>query len=264
MAKTGFPYYRAETDRFQDIRIKRLKKEFHGDGYAVYSYILNEIYRVQGCFLQWDECTVFDVAEYWGLKESKVGEIVKYCGAVGLFDKELLTNGRVITSRSIQSRYIDMCKLTKRMPKIPDKICLLSEELPKNSDKSQETPSFSANSKVKENIEEKKREYPPLTPPAPDGALEEGDFFSSSLSAKDGKPRNYNGLLQGMKRLNIPQEEQDQIMKLSGYGIIGHPVWQYLNQALASIGKSDYAKNKIRLPGKFILSKLIKKNETST
>lgn len=43
MAKTGFPFYRAETDRFQDIRIKRLKKEFKGAGYAVYSYILNEI-----------------------------------------------------------------------------------------------------------------------------------------------------------------------------------------------------------------------------
>lgn len=89
MAKTGFPFYRAETDRFQDIRIKRLKKEFKGAGYAVYSYILNEIYRVKGCFLEWDESTAFDVSEYWDLKESQVEEIVKYCCAIGLFDKGL-------------------------------------------------------------------------------------------------------------------------------------------------------------------------------
>ena len=136
MAKTGFPFYRAETDRFQDIRIKRLKKEFKGAGYAVYSYILNEIYRVKGCFLEWDESTAFDVSEYWDLKESQVEEIVKYCCAIGLFDKGLFTNGRVITSRAIQIRYIEMSKLAKRNSfDIPDSICLIQEEMQKLPEK---------------------------------------------------------------------------------------------------------------------------------
>lgn len=108
MAKSGFPYYQADTDRFQDIRIKRLRKEFHGDGYAVYQYILNEIYRVQGCFLEWDESTVFDVADYWGLKENKVKEIVNYCCAVGLFDKELFAKSHILTSPEIQSQWIKL------------------------------------------------------------------------------------------------------------------------------------------------------------
>ena len=47
--KTGFPFYAADTDRFQDLRIKRLKKDMGCDGFAVYEYILNEIYRVKGC-----------------------------------------------------------------------------------------------------------------------------------------------------------------------------------------------------------------------
>ena len=106
--KIGLEYYSADTDRFQDIRIKRLKKDFGCDGFAVYEYILNEIYRVKGCFLAWDESTAFDVAEYWGLKETKVNEIVRYCCAVGLFDKALLSNGSVLSSPSIQSRYVDM------------------------------------------------------------------------------------------------------------------------------------------------------------
>ena len=36
MAKQGFSYYKAETDRFQDIKIKRLKKKYRCAGYAVY------------------------------------------------------------------------------------------------------------------------------------------------------------------------------------------------------------------------------------
>ena len=47
MSKNGFSYYKAETDRFQDIKIKRLKKKYGCDGYAVYQYALNEIYRVE-------------------------------------------------------------------------------------------------------------------------------------------------------------------------------------------------------------------------
>ena len=29
MSKNGFSYYKAETDRFQDIKIKRLKKKYY-------------------------------------------------------------------------------------------------------------------------------------------------------------------------------------------------------------------------------------------
>ena len=39
MAKTGLSYYQAETDRFQDIKVKRLKKRYGCEGYAVYQYI---------------------------------------------------------------------------------------------------------------------------------------------------------------------------------------------------------------------------------
>ena len=127
--KTGLLYYNVDTDRFQDMRIKRLKKDFGCDGYAVYQYILNEIYRVRGCFLVWDESTAFDVAEYWGLKETKVNEIVRYCCHVGLFNKELLSNGRVLTSSSIQSRYVNMCMRSRRKEiVIPEKYDILPEE----------------------------------------------------------------------------------------------------------------------------------------
>ena len=140
--KTGLLYYTSDTNRFkEDLRIKRLKKDMGCDGYAVYEYILNEIYRVGGCFLVWDESTAFDVAEYWGLKETKVNEIVRYCCAVGLFDKALLSNGNVLTSSSIQSRYVNMCIRAKRKEIIiPEQFDILPEESRKLLEESQKIP----------------------------------------------------------------------------------------------------------------------------
>lgn len=111
--KTGFSFYSVDTDRYQDRKIKQLKKNFGCKGIAVYDYILCEIYRVKGCFLEWDANTVFDVAEYFGLEENTVTEVVKYCAAVGLFDKGLLGRG-VITSVSVQRRYLEMSAKARR------------------------------------------------------------------------------------------------------------------------------------------------------
>lgn len=134
--KTGLSYYSVDTDRYMDIRIKRLKKDHGCRGLAVYDYLLCEVYRVRGCFAAWDESTAFDVAEYLGLKESNVSEIVKYCGAVGLFDKELLSRG-IITSASIQRRYLEMCSRARRKEiKIPEECRIITEECLKITEES--------------------------------------------------------------------------------------------------------------------------------
>jgi hypothetical protein len=149
--KTGFNYFNVDTDRFQDIKIKRLKKDFGCNGFAVYEYILNEIYRVKGCFLEWDENTAFDVADYWGLKETQVNEIVNYCCSVGLFNKALLSSGRILTSLSIQKRFVEMSIRAKRNDcKIPEKIRIIQEEYKIIQEESKLIPEGCDNSKVKE------------------------------------------------------------------------------------------------------------------
>lgn len=112
--KIGLAYFNIDTDRYQDIRIKKLKRDFSCSGIAVYDYLLCEIYRVRGSFLEWDESRVFDVADYFNVKESLVNEIVDYCCIVGLFDKNMLTNKKILTSLSIQKRYTDICVRSKR------------------------------------------------------------------------------------------------------------------------------------------------------
>lgn len=126
--KTGLLYYTSDTSRFKDdIRIKRLKKDMGCDGYAVYEYILNEIYRVGGCFLVWDESTAFDVAEYWGLKETKVNEIVRYCCAVGLFDKNVFDKCNILTNLEIQKKWVKMT-LFANIDDIPEGVLLIDDK----------------------------------------------------------------------------------------------------------------------------------------
>jgi len=125
--KTGLSYYNVDTDRYQDMKIKRLKKGFGCSGMAVYDYVLCQIYRDRGCFLVWDENTAFDVAEYFGVKENTVNEIVQYCGVVGLFNRELLTRG-IVSSLTIQNRYLDMCNRAKRVNVlIPENVKITEE-----------------------------------------------------------------------------------------------------------------------------------------
>ena len=184
--KTGLSYYSVDTDRYMDIRIRRLVKDHGCRGLAVYDYLLCEVYRVQGCFVAWDEVTAFNVAEYLGLKESNVFEIVRYCGDVGLFNKELLSRG-VITSASIQRRYLEMCNRSKRkIAKIPEECRIIPEE-------SQKTPEVCGKERKERNISSPNVEdIPPQSPfrgEAAVGPSPEGDRPSPERKEKVARKR---------------------------------------------------------------------------
>lgn len=184
--KTGLSYYSVDTDRYMDIRIRRLVKDHGCRGLAVYDYLLCEVYRVQGCFVAWDEVTAFNVAEYLGLKESNVFEIVRYCGDVGLFNKELLSRG-VITSASIQRRYLEMCNRSKRkIAKIPEECRIIPEE-------SQKTPEVCGKERKERNISSPNVEdIPPQSPfrgEAAVGPTPEGDRPSPERKEKVARKR---------------------------------------------------------------------------
>lgn len=187
--KIGFAYYSADTDRFQDIRIKRLKKEFGCEGYAVYEYALNEVYRVKGCFLEWDEETAFDISDYFSLSEKTVNSIVNYCIEIGLFDRELFYTKGVLSSKSIQRRYLEMCKRAKRFQNIiPEEYDIIREESPKLPEESEiippKTPIPLRSYKVKESKVKKeiKEIFPPpeINPDFLDKSLE--DCFSELIN----------------------------------------------------------------------------------
>lgn len=128
MAKQGLSYYQAETDRFQDIKVKRLKKKFGCEGYAVFNYIENEIYRVEGCFLKITDDIIFDISEYWCIDEERVEEIIQFCAEVELFDLATYRTRRIVTSAALQQRYIEICRRCKKRMFIPEEISLIIDE----------------------------------------------------------------------------------------------------------------------------------------
>ncbi len=164
MAKSGLEFYRVDTNRYQDLRLKRLKKEHRAAGIAIYDYILAEIYRVKGAFLIWDEHSLFDVADYFDEDESLITSVVECCCKVGLFDQALLAEKGVLSSRSIQFRYLEMCARMKRQGvKIPEEYQLLPEEKAKIPE---ERPKIHAEISILNNTIPKKRKEDEKAPSA--------------------------------------------------------------------------------------------------
>lgn len=144
MAKTGLSYYQAETDRFQDIKIKRLKKRYGCEGYAVYQYIQNEIYRVEGCFIRFTDDQMFDVSEYWSIEEERVEAIIEYCVEVEIFDAITWHTKKVLTSADIQQRYLEICRRAKKKVILPEDIRLVEiQDTPSGMAASAPLPLFS-------------------------------------------------------------------------------------------------------------------------
>ena len=135
--RQGLDYYSLDTDVFSNRKIRRLIKNFGGNGYMVYSYLLTEIYRDKGCFIEWDENTAFDVSDVLNLKESLVKEVVNYCCSVGLFNKELRTSEKILTTKKIQEFWLKVTKKAgRKVTTIDSKFNLISGVIPNISGES--------------------------------------------------------------------------------------------------------------------------------
>ena len=129
MKDVGFKYYKVDTDRYGDMRIRKLKRVHGTKGIAVYDYLLAQVYKVHGCFTYYDSECVFNLTDYFDISENTVKEIVNFCASVGLFDKGLLMRENVITSHAIQKRFAEMCIASRRLyVYIPKEILLIKKE----------------------------------------------------------------------------------------------------------------------------------------
>ena len=172
--KEGFNFYRSDTDKYNDRRIKRLRREYSCLGVCVYEYLLAEIYRDKGYYISYSEDLIFDIAEYWGASEKDVEDIIHYCIEIGLFDRHIWTTKKILTSLGIQKRYVEMCGTTKRRVCINTGYTLLdvknekeenpeetqenSEEIQENSEILEETPQNSEETQENSEFSQQKKE----------------------------------------------------------------------------------------------------------
>lgn len=107
--KKGLDYFSFDTDFFSDPKIKVLKARYGTDGIAVYIYLLCEIYRDNGYYMEISEDTEFIIADDLRLSPEKVKQILEY-----LFSRSLLIKKKIstlaipvttVTAAGIQKRY---------------------------------------------------------------------------------------------------------------------------------------------------------------
>ena len=162
--KQGLDYFTNDVNFYQDIKIRKLIRYKGIQAVPVYHYLLCQIYA-SGYYLEWDEEIPFVVFEATGIEEVTVKDIINYCISIGLFDKTMYDDNKVLTSHGIQERFFAVCAAAKRrlsgdMPYllvdgkgnevISEKTRVISEETivfpEETDDNSEETPINSAKS----------------------------------------------------------------------------------------------------------------------
>ena len=138
--RKGLQFYRCNTNRYQDPKIKRLIFKYKSDGISVWDFIINEIYRIEGSFINYDENLIFNTADSLRISEELVKDIITYCIEILLFDKEIADKFCILTSKTIQQFYKEAAIVSKRkVVNIPELIQLIQEETEFKQEKTEET-----------------------------------------------------------------------------------------------------------------------------
>ena len=111
--KKGLDYFPVDTDIFENIQIRKLKNQYKSFGFLVYFAILCDIYKKEGYFLRISEDYLYDLSDRMGETEEEVQKIIDYCLQINLFDRQKYDIFHILTSKSIQERYILVVKRCK-------------------------------------------------------------------------------------------------------------------------------------------------------
>jgi len=111
--KKGLAYFPLDTDLFGDRKMQRLLMQHGPQGLAVYLAALTEIYRSNGYFLPFYEEFYFDLSFTLKAHEKQVKKIILFCLEINLFDRNMLKDKGILTSRGIQKRFLEVNKRAK-------------------------------------------------------------------------------------------------------------------------------------------------------
>lgn len=141
--KKGLMFFYNDVNFYQDIRIRKLIHRKGGQAATVYHILLCEIYR-QGYYLPWDDDIPFLVMEVSGFEEVYISDVINYCMEVGLFNKKLFEEEKVLTSSGIQHRYFAAGKDAKRKVgnDLPYLLITLEREIQKSHHDNEPTLDF--------------------------------------------------------------------------------------------------------------------------
>ncbi len=130
MQTNSASYFPFDVDYFDDVKVRRLDREFPRCGPLVYLYLLSRIYSDRSGYCTELDCNlVFDASEKVHLNETEVMKIFNRTLDVGLFDRGVYEKYGIITARSIQERFQEMVrkKAVKTSVRVNERYWLLDE-----------------------------------------------------------------------------------------------------------------------------------------
>lgn len=115
--KMGIDYFPMDVDLDSDDKLSMVIGEFGIKGELIYTKLLGWIYKHNGYYSKWDEMEQLKFAKrvaYIGNPSvSLISEIVARCIKWGLFDQSVFESLQVLTSKRIQSTWLDATRKRK-------------------------------------------------------------------------------------------------------------------------------------------------------
>lgn len=103
--KQGMEYFPHDCDARNDLKVRKLRALYGNDGYAVYFILLENIYKEKLYELEiLDGETLLILAEECKVTIDQFNVILNKCLELGLFDKQIYEERKVITSNAIKIR----------------------------------------------------------------------------------------------------------------------------------------------------------------
>lgn len=123
----GLDYFPFDVDFFSDRKIKRLKARYGTDAIAVYLYLICEIYR-SGYYIEYSDDLILDISDELNISENATRQIIDFLLSRSLFDDTLAKSDKVLTAASVQRRYQEAKKGSKREFEVEARYWLLKAE----------------------------------------------------------------------------------------------------------------------------------------
>ena len=111
--KKGLGYFPLDTRFLSNRKIQRLAQRYGCKGICIYIATLCEVYGEKGYYAHFNRDFCFDIGFTTGLEDTFVEEVILFCAQIKLFDKCLLEQEQVLTSKGIQLRFEEIYKRTK-------------------------------------------------------------------------------------------------------------------------------------------------------
>ncbi|UHR03282.1 DUF4373 domain-containing protein [Peptoniphilus sp. GNH] len=126
--KKGIDYYSLDVNFLSNLKVRKIIKACGASGVAVIVFLLGNIYEDEGYYMRWNSDVCFLIADNLGIKEVYVEETVRKCLQVDLFDQKLFDKYKILTSKGIQKRFLEVTKKRRNLHLVSEFLLVNSSE----------------------------------------------------------------------------------------------------------------------------------------